>query len=52
MKLEWFPLAELEIMSLPVWEEWIEIVVPDYTIYPNVSLPVWEEWIEMAICGN
>ncbi len=33
--------------SLPVWEEWIEIV-GSHSVYCVVtSLPVWEEWIEI-----
>ena len=34
-------------MSLPVWEEWIEILPLKH--YPRMrqSLPVWEEWIEI-----
>ena len=33
--------------SLPVWEEWIEILC-FHGINPTLwSLPVWEEWIEI-----
>ena len=35
------------IMSLPVWEEWIEIVSGDNGASSIRSLPVWEEWIEI-----
>ena len=36
-------------LSLPVWEEWIEIKVPVPDLPPMFqSLPVWEEWIEMV----
>ena len=35
--------------SLPVWEEWIEIVLHREAWSDRVrSLPVWEEWIEMT----
>ena len=37
-------------MSLPVWEEWIEIVLPGVDGDADGSLPVWEEWIEIAAC--
>ena len=36
--------------SLPVWEEWIEIIPIRCSICWTIgSLPVWEEWIEMAV---
>ena len=36
-------------MSLPVWEEWIEIRVKYTAANPSKrSLPVWEEWIEIG----
>ena len=35
------------IESLPVWEEWIEILCYDAGHLEGQSLPVWEEWIEM-----
>ncbi len=36
-------------MSLPVWEEWIEIQRVNVGLCPDVaSLPVWEEWIEIV----
>ena len=34
-------------MSLPVWEEWIEIVSATSADQKYMSLPVWEEWIEI-----
>ena len=37
-------------MSLPVWEEWIEIGAAEGTVTLWASLPVWEEWIEI-ICS-
>ena len=36
-------------MSLPVWEEWIEINWAMVNFILTKSLPVWEEWIEIAI---
>ena len=36
-------------LSLPVWEEWIEISMPRHDRRGKVSLPVWEEWIEIGI---
>ena len=36
-------------MSLPVWEEWIEIYRGGERVLTPLSLPVWEEWIEMLI---
>ena len=39
-------------MSLPVWEEWIEIKSGSpYPVRPP-SLPVWEEWIEISPAGR
>ena len=35
-------------MSLPVWEEWIEINVGFPIACTIASLPVWEEWIEIV----
>ena len=35
-------------MSLPVWEEWIEIAALRRYSLHAVSLPVWEEWIEIS----
>ena len=36
-------------MSLPVWEEWIEIPgVENEALLARLSLPVWEEWIEIG----
>ena len=35
-------------MSLPVWEEWIEIGAVGRSNEKGRSLPVWEEWIEIA----
>ena len=35
------------MVSLPVWEEWIEIVSVPSAAVRVTSLPVWEEWIEM-----
>ena len=35
------------LSSLPVWEEWIEIVPVPRVTGIAVSLPVWEEWIEI-----
>ena len=35
-------------MSLPVWEEWIEILCTGVPCHASASLPVWEEWIEIA----
>ena len=40
-----------ERQSLPVWEEWIEILSQDYNYYYKASLPVWEEWIEISEGG-
>ena len=34
-------------MSLPVWEEWIEISTTVAHLAFLASLPVWEEWIEI-----
>ena len=34
-------------MSLPVWEEWIEMTSSNRAPAPTQSLPVWEEWIEI-----
>ena len=35
-------------MSLPVWEEWIEILRAASSAWIwRMSLPVWEEWIEI-----
>ena len=34
-------------MSLPVWGEWIEIVMLGKNSLSLVSLPVWGEWIEI-----
>ena len=35
-------------LSLPVWEEWIEMDYIVLVVYPDgTSLPVWEEWIEI-----
>ena len=42
-------MVVVEIESLPVWEEWIEIAIgwsPRLAAPP--SLPVWEEWIEIG----
>ena len=39
-------------MSLPVWEEWIEIGAAEGTVTLWASLPVWEEWIEMYASGG
>ena len=38
----------MEVSSLPVWEEWIEIAY--FIRLPSFrrSLPVWEEWIEIS----
>ncbi len=47
MKLVPMPLRRLPIRSLPVWEEWIEIVCPGHNLSGGGSLPVWEEWIEI-----
>ena len=33
--------------SLPVWEEWIEILKRRVKSWQRLSLPVWEEWIEI-----
>ena len=36
-------------MSLPVWEEWIEIRKNlTQSEMETKSLPVWEEWIEIS----
>ena len=35
------------VWSLPVWEEWIEIVKGWEEPVNVKSLPVWEEWIEI-----
>ena len=35
-------------LSLPVWEEWIEIVRRADRRNALKSLPVWEEWIEIG----
>ena len=36
-------------LSLPVWEEWIEILILFASSLLTLSLPVWEEWIEIFI---
>ena len=35
-------------LSLPVWEEWIEIHLLGGDCVRKKSLPVWEEWIEIT----
>ena len=40
--------ANAKKKSLPVWEEWIEIVCPGQIVAGAGSLPVWEEWIEIS----
>ena len=35
-------------LSLPVWEEWIEILAAAGAVAKGGSLPVWEEWIEIT----
>ena len=35
-------------VSLPVWEEWIEITPERREHTLSRSLPVWEEWIEIT----
>ena len=35
-------------MSLPVWEEWIEMLRWSLPAPISRSLPVWEEWIEIG----
>ena len=49
--LKFFVFGHLKrpFLSLPVWEEWIEICCPVQTPPPPGSLPVWEEWIEMLM---
>ena len=37
-------------MSLPVWGEWIEIIIVAVDSRVTKSLPVWGEWIEIVIC--
>ena len=38
------------VESLPVWGEWIEIVLADHPALAGVkSLPVWGEWIEIVL---
>ena len=39
-------------MSLPVWEEWIEIEPGELEELSYASLPVWEEWIEIPRPGG
>ena len=39
-------------MSLPVWEEWIEIPPWSGSLRPHASLPVWEEWIEIEATAD
>ena len=42
----------VDLPSLPVWEEWIEIGDDKMRwLLIARSLPVWEEWIEM-LCGQ
>ena len=36
-------------VSLPVWEEWIEMLAAEDVLPSSGSLPVWEEWIEMSM---
>ena len=38
------------MVSLPVWEEWIETIWAGTDSHIAMSLPVWEEWIET--CQN
>ena len=38
---------KLFLGSLPVWEEWIEMVMMIPSFRNEMSLPVWEEWIEI-----
>ena len=42
----------MELTSLPVWGEWIEIILGRLSSASAWSLPVWGEWIEMSIFGN
>ena len=43
------PCAAAFRMSLPVWEEWIEIPFSQRAAARSGrSLPVWEEWIEIG----
>ena len=37
------------VVSLPVWEEWIEIHGLAQCVHGYLSLPVWEEWIEIFL---
>ena len=39
---------EAKLWSLPVWGEWIEIIVQRGEELKIESLPVWGEWIEMS----
>ena len=40
-----------EVLSLPVWGEWIEITRFPGLVFPAaLSLPVWGEWIEIQSC--
>ena len=39
------------VKSLPVWEEWIEIMALGIAPCHDMSLPVWEEWIEIIHQG-
>ena len=41
----------MRLLSLPVWEEWIEILLREQERSNAESLPVWEEWIEIRSAG-
>ena len=48
LKLQALEVLVDQILSLPVWEEWIEINIIKYNLQIIcMSLPVWEEWIEI-----
>ena len=36
-------------MSLPVWVEWIEVLLRHLGADELTSLPVWVEWIEVLV---
>ena len=38
----------MRLLSLPVWEEWIEMLCQLPKTAAIASLPVWEEWIEIV----
>ena len=45
--MSWWEPSFFLLLSLPVWEEWIEIRDRIIKLSSCASLPVWEEWIEI-----